>query len=1024
MATRSRGDLMFTRLFLIALLLTTLIAVASAQPNSPRTRMQFVDGDLPWVGNSGQGLNKAAVDTFYLLGGPDRLDGKFEDEVGAPNWHGWTHRDLTVSKENHWHVSTYWAAGLNGHGPGNSALVCVDENIPACAASDTVGGVGDHWFDEIQWQGTVSDPLVPVTVRLTAYMHYDLADIDWDFLELWIKRGDGSEMLGQWTGTDYEVALDISTVLQPAELQGTGSDEVHLFWRVWSDLGYNDVDCLSPSHGAAQIDDISIYFNDALMGFYDFESGMPSDWVLQEFSGIGDFAKLRSNLPDPDPCRQNGSVQVTFIDDGLIVPGAGPTMCQTHCYGLGGFILNNTGGLLSEDTQRDWFLKNAILSPPVAWIAGAEAAELAFDVFRHELFLRSGAGIFYTWDMRSTTNADPAELEYAPWQSAGTFFYGGPDYFRHHFSVGDKIVADARWAQVRIVVDEAGWLWNLNGTDGTPAPYFDNVSLKGWAAQGPEILVSGRDNFADSFPEQGLLDPLDLGSNWCRLDSPRNLTRWEPVFVAGDSLVAEIGSQRPGAEISGAPQIHWAMDCNPVFDAARPSAPNGDGILRGSLPGYEVFPQTGFLNAKWAFDLPDTGWFYPGDRVRYYITAADLVNTEVKTSVWPADTTGVLDFTTDSRYPGFAEVRALPSLSMPSAGVFDQPDLFYCDDAGNQDNTDRMLRSLAELGFVPGVDFDHYRSRYSGSFLDSGFGASGTVATLSGYQTFLVDAGTNFNSSLAGTTESGEVALFDAWLDLGDKRALLMGDNLLRGMNFNASGLIDRLGVFFSEFDISTPNGGHRDLQITALDGNGILPDGSTWVVNANCPVLRYVDAVLAGPTGVALAGLNPAGSPGGEFAAALAQTDVALSNKIGVLPFSFPPVQTDHDNPVVGEPNYSARTLLLKHFLDWFAVAGTGAPSAVPEARGFSFQVGPNPFNPRTTVEFELPRSVAVTLDIYDVQGRRVKQLLNETMAAGPHSQAWNGRDAKNRQAPSGIYFYRFTAGDQRRQGKLTLLK
>jgi flagellar hook assembly protein FlgD len=65
------------------------------------------------------------------------------------------------------------------------------------------------------------------------------------------------------------------------------------------------------------------------------------------------------------------------------------------------------------------------------------------------------------------------------------------------------------------------------------------------------------------------------------------------------------------------------------------------------------------------------------------------------------------------------------------------------------------------------------------------------------------------------------------------------------------------------------------------------------------------------------------------------------------------------------------------------------------------------------------------VSLDIYDLQGRLVRTLLNESpYATGNHKQVWNGRDGDGRATGSGVYFYKFTAGDQKRVGKLTLLK
>jgi hypothetical protein len=78
-----------------------------------------------------------------------------------------------------------------------------------------------------------------------------------------------------------------------------------------------------------------------------------------------------------------------------------------------------------------------------------------------------------------------------------------------------------------------------------------------------------------------------------------------------------------------------------------------------------------------------------------------------------------------------------------------------------------------------------------------------------------------------------------------------------------------------------------------------------------------------------------------------------------------------------------------------------------------------PNPFNPTTTIQFNLPSRVRATLKIYDLQGRDVATLVDEERPAGSFSVAWNAKDL-----PSGIYFYRLTAGDFVETHSLVLLK
>ncbi|MDZ7291691.1 MAG: DUF3160 domain-containing protein [candidate division KSB1 bacterium] len=66
-----------------------------------------------------------------------------------------------------------------------------------------------------------------------------------------------------------------------------------------------------------------------------------------------------------------------------------------------------------------------------------------------------------------------------------------------------------------------------------------------------------------------------------------------------------------------------------------------------------------------------------------------------------------------------------------------------------------------------------------------------------------------------------------------------------------------------------------------------------------------------------------------------------------------------------------------------------------------------PNPFNPGTTIEFYLPKGGFITIAIYDLNGRLVKQLADGYYEAGLHKAVWNGRDQHEREVASGVYIY-----------------
>jgi hypothetical protein len=83
-----------------------------------------------------------------------------------------------------------------------------------------------------------------------------------------------------------------------------------------------------------------------------------------------------------------------------------------------------------------------------------------------------------------------------------------------------------------------------------------------------------------------------------------------------------------------------------------------------------------------------------------------------------------------------------------------------------------------------------------------------------------------------------------------------------------------------------------------------------------------------------------------------------------------------------------------------------------------------PNPFNPSTTIVYELPAAGAATLAVYDARGARVRVLADGAHSAGPHRALWDGRDAHGVPASSGVYFVRLTFGREAVSHKLVLLK
>ena len=85
---------------------------------------------------------------------------------------------------------------------------------------------------------------------------------------------------------------------------------------------------------------------------------------------------------------------------------------------------------------------------------------------------------------------------------------------------------------------------------------------------------------------------------------------------------------------------------------------------------------------------------------------------------------------------------------------------------------------------------------------------------------------------------------------------------------------------------------------------------------------------------------------------------------------------------------------------------------------------VHPNPFNPKTTVVFDLPRSAPVRLTVYDAAGREVRQLTEGRWPAGRNQVSWDGRDGRGRGVAGGVYLMRLTTPDEQWTAKVTLVK
>ncbi|MCH7761382.1 S8 family peptidase, partial [candidate division TA06 bacterium] len=136
------------------------------------------------------------------------------------------------------------------------------------------------------------------------------------------------------------------------------------------------------------------------------------------------------------------------------------------------------------------------------------------------------------------------------------------------------------------------------------------------------------------------------------------------------------------------------------------------------------------------------------------------------------------------------------------------------------------------------------------------------------------------------------------------------------------------------------------------------------------------------------------------------------------VVYFAFP------FEAIHGAGAFASRDTVMARVLGWLCASAVGVEEEERESRAKSqtltlFQNQPNPFHHTTTIQYQIPMKNAVRLAIYDLSGRLVETLVDNSQEPGVYQVQWEGRDQA-----SGIYFYRLSFGKELAIRKMTLLR
>jgi predicted CXXCH cytochrome family protein len=114
----------------------------------------------------------------------------------------------------------------------------------------------------------------------------------------------------------------------------------------------------------------------------------------------------------------------------------------------------------------------------------------------------------------------------------------------------------------------------------------------------------------------------------------------------------------------------------------------------------------------------------------------------------------------------------------------------------------------------------------------------------------------------------------------------------------------------------------------------------------------------------------------------------------------------------------------LLKSAIQNFSLTGVKQEDEPVPSTFVLKQNYPNPFNPSTIISFSLPGKSMVKVDVYDVTGKLISTLVNESMDRGTYSVTWDGNDSRGARVASGVYLYKMQAGNFISTKKMLMIK
>ncbi|MFQ5511006.1 MAG: FlgD immunoglobulin-like domain containing protein [Candidatus Krumholzibacteriia bacterium] len=1003
----------------------------------------------------GASLSAAAVDTFDL--------GWFSfDAGGVGSAQGWISVDLTAQLSQFWHVASS-AGELNGgnHGnllplEGSKSMWCgvaPTTAIPFCGWAE-LPGYGNDW-DQILTTSTLPGDSVRIAYKVfwDSEPGYDGTVVEYS--------GDGGVT---WTAfpvgaglTERANIYDLGPTTLVESFAAGGLSAVLVRFRFQSDGARSDEDGLWPTDGAILVDSVTVTTwasgIQASTNLETFESAADGSttagiWSATAPAPFGDFAALYPGVSvlQEDACFTAFSFFWAWFDN--------PASTNYNCHipnplpSVGALPFGNAAGL---------YLSNEIWSPAIANIGAGAEYRLGFRVYKD---LPHDNLQFFTWKVRTIDGTGCPTA----WRDREYVYYGGHKFWLpFEEPVGDLIDAGAPNIQIAVgVVDLCGiWCGVLgSGACHSHAPLIDEIHLKRINVLGPQWGIRHIDLFQDNFAEDGTL------TGTARADRAEDIApATSPTVLPGDSVsmtVRPVGTDGltgvgPAAYLYAAvwPQgqtgkagvnieaqetragvgKRWPLVASPVLGGAQWYQFRMDSVVTvagGVGPAGLV-----------CVDLNDNV-FSPGDTICYFFGADDgLGNATYCHRLF--DGQGQNNVTTDINQ---AASSPMEFTILPAGGVARGGDILYVDDADDRGGP-------TQLFFDTALDYLQIRDevdRYD--ILDSStFGGNGlatrvkNVATqiIGPYRKIIWNSG-NRESGLmgdggtvgggGGQNKSPDFSLIFQFLDThtNNPGVYYSGDDVASdwALTLIGASAVNTRSVYMNfNLDPAAPNGDHKNAGEPAsplvsgapggsgsFNMSGFKPD--SLVVYGGCPIFNDFDLLQA--TGLSVAEMENAATGKTYVLSQTTANSAGSTARFLLSGFSY------HFIRDPGTPgSILARVTHLEHVLEFLQ-------NIVPTPTGFEPQLYanvlrpnyPNPFNPTTTIGYEIKDRGHVTLKIYNAAGQLVRTLVNQVQVpqAGGFSVTWDGTNNAGQAVSSGVYFYKLAARNFTMTRKLVLLK